>query len=140
MESRSAEDIRQFLIDHIELWNTRRKDEFLALWRAANVIIEDPVNLPARSGEDALTYLGNAIDMATRLDWKITIDAIFVCGNEAAGYFRNEGPIEGNDIRLDSIETFRFADDGSVYWRTYWEAPQGFTAEQMVAGLDALSG
>jgi len=50
--------------------------------------------------------------------WTLTIDFLIICGNELAIVVSNEGEVEGATVVVRSIETYRFADDGSLHIRT----------------------
>jgi hypothetical protein len=45
--------------------------------------------------------------------------------NELAMLVNNEGIIKGTPVVVRSIETYRFADDGSLLIRTYYDIPAG---------------
>jgi hypothetical protein len=50
------------------------------------------------------------------------LEELIVCGNEAAMVVRNEVTIGGEAVTGRSIETMRYADDGTVMLRNWWEA------------------
>jgi hypothetical protein len=82
--------------------------------------MEDPVGTPVRRGWEAVA---EAWDARPPSEWRITMEKLFVCANEAAAVMRNEGVVNGAPVAVESIEVYAFADDGSLSSRTYWPAP-----------------
>jgi len=123
MSEPNAAQVRDVLERHVELWNAGDKAAWLANWRTlvtGDVTLEDPVGSPAKRGFDVA--LEGEWDR-TRDDWKLSVQELIACGNEGALFVRNDGGIDGVPTELDTVEIYRFGDDGSLGARIYWELP-----------------
>lgn len=136
----AAEQIRALLERHVELWNAGDKDAWLANWRTlvtGDVTLEDPVGSPVKRGFDVA--LEGEWDR-TRDDWKLSVQELITCGDEGALFVRNDGTVDGVATELDTVEIYRFGDDGSLDVRIYWEFPEAAPEreEPLVMSADAL--
>ena len=61
------------------------------------------------------------------------LEELIVCGNEAAMVVRNDVVLGDASVIARSIETMRYAEDGSVLLRNWWE-PQGDMLESYAKG------
>ncbi len=116
-------EIRRMMERHVELWNANDKARWLEEWQAiapGEPTMEDPVGTPARRGWEAVA---EAWDATPPSEWRITMEKLIVCANEAAAVMRNEGVVNGAPVAVESIEVYAFADDGSLSSRTYWTVP-----------------
>jgi len=126
MTPRTADDIRNTLERHAELWNAKDRDGFIAHWKSVclgEFTLEDPVGTPIKRGVDVL---GEVWDVAFEESvWTLTIEECIVCGNEAALVVLNEGTVGGTAVALRGVEVYAFGDDGSVRVRTFYNLPEG---------------
>jgi len=131
----TPEQIRSGLERHVELWNAGDKDTWLAMWQSlitGEPTMEDPVGTPLKRGWEQMS---DAWDHSPNEAWKLTIETLYVCGNEAAAVIRNDGNIDGTPISMRSIEIYAFHDDGSSHTKTYFDQPAGGEYAQWNADL-----
>jgi hypothetical protein len=115
----SAEQIRTVVESHVELWNAREKEAWLAHWKnvvPGEVTMEDPVGTPLKRGWEIQS---EAWDRANA-DWTLGIALLHVCGSTAAAVIRNTGNVDGEPVTVESIEIYAFADNGSLHTSTFW--------------------
>lgn len=129
MTTPTADQIRRALTHHVELWNAREREAWLAHWRATcpgGYALEDPVGTPVKRGFD---LLGEVWDRAfADTAWTITMQQCIVCANEAALVMVNEGTLGGVPVTAQGIEIYRF-EDQSVHQRTFYELPDSTYAD-----------
>ena len=119
MSAPDAATMREAIEKHVELWNAGDKDAWLAAWRSAakDITMDDPVGTPTKHGWDVMA---KAFDMSAA-DWKLAIGTMYVCGNAVAAVVRNERSVDGNPTTVESIEVYKFDDDGSVHGEVYYD-------------------
>ncbi|MBV8346123.1 MAG: hypothetical protein JOZ49_00885 [Mycolicibacterium sp.] len=125
MSTPTAEEIRAAVERHVELWNAGDKEAWLAHWKRVvpgEVTMEDPVGTPIKRGWDVQ---GEVWDTAPNADWKLGIGLLYVCGSTAAAVIRNSGTVNGEPTLVESIEIYKFGDDGSLHASTFWDLSIG---------------
>jgi hypothetical protein len=125
MPAPTADEIRKMMDRHCELWNAGDKEAWLAEWQAflpGGVEMEDPVGTPVKRGWEMMAEVWDASPNA---DWKLSVERLVVCGNEAAAIIRNAGSINGTPLVIESIEIYQYGDDRSCYTKTFWEIGEG---------------
>jgi len=133
MAAPSAEEIRAAVERHVELWNAGDKEAWLAHWQAVvpgEVTMEDPVGTPTKRGWDVMSEVWDASPNA---DWQLGIGLLHVCGSTGAAVIRNQGAVNGQPTLIESIEIYRFGDDGSLHTQTFWELAAGNEYAQWTA-------
>jgi hypothetical protein len=121
----SPEEMRSMIEQHVENWNAGDKEAWLAgLARLVrgDFSMEDPVGTPVKHGWDVMS---EAWDASPNADWKLTIEQLFVCGNEVATLMRSDGVVQGQPVSVLGIEVLQFREDGSAHWKTYMQLPDG---------------
>ena len=128
----SADQIREFYDRYFRTWNEHDREGFIENWKGfvTDVTAEDPVGMPPKRGFDEVVIGPWDLMNATI---SMHLEELIVCGNEAAMVVRNEITLGDDRITGRSIETMRYADDGSVLLRNWWEA-QGEMLEGYAAG------
>jgi hypothetical protein len=117
----TADEIRKMMDRHCELWNAGDKEAWLNEWQTflpGGVAMEDPVGTPVKRGWEMMSEVWDASPNA---DWKLSVERLTVCGNEAAAIIRNAGTVNGAPLVIESIEIYQFGDDRSCYTKTFWE-------------------
>ena len=112
--------IRKILERSFELWNAGDRDGYLALaeeMAPGGFSIEDPVGTPPITTMDGLAEL-----LDRTRGWTLSTDRVLVCGSSAAMVTRAEGEVDGATVTVTSIDTYDFADDGSLVMRSFYEA------------------
>jgi len=125
MTAPSPGEIRAIVERSYELWNADDKDGWIEHWRSVTPgehMLEDPIGTPPKRGFEILSELW---DRTGRDRLHITVEHLIVCGNEAVAVARNEGMVKGAFVRIDSVDLYRFGDDGSTHTRSFWEIPDG---------------
>jgi hypothetical protein len=110
-------------VKHCELWNSGKRDEWVASWRTiakGALYMYDPVGTELKSGPDAAEYMGHTFDLF-QPHLKLKMLTVKVNGNEMA--WTNENYFGDADM-MYSIETFRWEDDGSLHVKTYYDMPE----------------
>jgi hypothetical protein len=84
----------------------------------ADVSAEDPIGAPLRRGFQEVVIgpwdlMNDTVSMH--------LEDLIVCGNEAAMVVRSDVAMGDASVTARSIETMRYADDGSVLLRNWWE-------------------
>jgi SnoaL-like domain len=131
----NAEEIRAFYDRYFRTWNEHDRDGFIENWKSfvTDVTAEDPVGTPLKRGFDEIV-IGAWDLMNTSVS--MHLEELIVCGSEAAMVVRNEVTIGDEHVSARAIEIHRFADDGSVHLRNWWEA-QGEMLEGYAAGTES---
>jgi hypothetical protein len=110
---------------HCELWNTGKKEEWIASWRTIvdthQVLMFDPVGTEAKHGFDHFT--SHAWDLFQSL-LKMYMFKVHVNGNEMAWVIECHFGEGKNVIVTHSIETFQWREDGVFQIKTYYEMPE----------------
>ena len=133
MSAPTAEEIRAAVQRHVELWNAGDKEAWLAHWRRVvpgEVTMEDPVGTPVKRGWDVM---GQVWDASPNADWKLGIGMLYVCGTTGAAVIRNSGTVNGEPTLIQSIEIYKFGDDGSLHTSTFWDLSTGNEYAQWTA-------
>lgn len=139
MSAPTAEEIRAALEQHVQLWNAGDKQAWLSHWQRVvpgEVTMEDPVGTPVKRGWDVMAEVWDASPNA---DWKLGIDLLYVCGATGAAVIRNSGSVNGEPAVIQSIEIYRFGDDGSLHTSTFWDLAAGNEYAQWTAETGAAS-
>lgn len=128
----SADQIREFYDRYFRTWNEHDREGFIENWKSfvTDVAAEDPVGTPLKRGFDEIVIGPWDLMNATI---SMHLEELIVCGNEAAMVVRNEITLGDERVTGRSIETMRYADDGSVLLRNWWEA-QGEMLEAYAEG------
>lgn len=114
---------------HADLWNTGKKDEWVASWRTiapAEVRMFDPVGTKEKHGFDAAT--SEAFDMFQPM-LRIKMVTVQVNGDEMAWVCENTFGTEPDVATAYSIETFAWDRDGNLLIKTYYPMPEHVGAE-----------
>jgi hypothetical protein len=125
MSLSTPDEMRSMIEQHVANWNAGDKDAWLAGLQAAipgEFSMEDPVDTPVKRGWEIMSA---AWDASPNADWKLTIEQLFVCGNEVATLMRSDGTVNGAPVSVLGIEVVQFGDDGSAHWKTYFDLPDG---------------
>ncbi|MBS0349264.1 MAG: nuclear transport factor 2 family protein [Proteobacteria bacterium] len=119
MSSITREAIEAFLHGQVAAWNDNDKDSFLAHYRAAapGGLTIEYVGHPPSDGWLVLER------MWQQQNAKIEIEevAVIINGNEVACHNRNK--VKGSALAIDTIELYRFDDDGCVTVRYFIRQP-----------------
>ena len=114
---------------HCELWNAKRKDEWIASWRTiarGNVTMFDPVGTKEKHGFDHAT--SEAYGMF-RPFLEMQMLTVKVNGNEMAWVIESTFTANGQVGKALSIETFAWADNGDLTIKTYYDLPDSVGAD-----------
>jgi hypothetical protein len=114
---------------HCELWNAKKKDEWVASWRTiaqGAVRMFDPVGTEEKTGFDTAT--GHAYDMF-RPYLEMYMLTVQVNGNEMAWVIENHFTSGEQVSKTYSIETFQWDEDGSLLIKTYYPMPDNVGAK-----------
>jgi hypothetical protein len=125
MAAPTPDQMRSMIEQHVANWNAGDKEAWLTGLRAAvpgDFTMEDPVGTPVKRGWEVM---GEAWDASPNAEWKLTIEKLFVCGNEVAALMRSDGVVQGAPTTVLGIEIVRFGEDGSAHWKTYFDIPEG---------------
>ncbi len=116
-ETLSQDGIRRFIVQQAECWNTGRKEDFLALYRALapNGLTLEYVGKSTATGEAAWAGL-DAMWAGYAHQVKIQPVEVIVNGMDAACYYRNLWPVPGT--LSTGIETYSFR-DGHIHARFF---------------------
>ncbi|MCX4091924.1 hypothetical protein [Nocardia sp. alder85J] len=115
---------------HAELWNSGRKEEWIASWRTivpGHVRMFDPVGTEEKVGFDAATT--HAWDLFQQL-LRITMITVQVNGDEMAWVCENRFGAGDNVGVAHSIETFAWDAAGDLLIKTYYPMPEHIGADQ----------
>src|SRR5690349_7341061 len=104
MPERSADEIKDAIERHIELWNSKDRAAWLQHWQSrapGGYALEDPVGTPVKRGYELLGVVWDRAFDETA--WTITMKQCIVCGHEAALVMVNEGAIGGVPVAVEGI-------------------------------------
>jgi hypothetical protein len=124
MSTRDPREFRAFVERWYELWNDNDKQGWLEHWRSVapgEPQIEDPVGKPVKRGWGMVEELW---DRTGEDHFKVVIQEIFVCGDEAAAVCHAEGTFRGTTFQIPSVDVHQFHGE-SLAIRSYWEIPPG---------------
>jgi hypothetical protein len=113
---------------HCELWNARKRDEWIASWRTivpGKVTMFDPVGTKEKHGFDHAT--SEAYDMF-RPFLEMSMLTVHVNGDEMAWVNENRFTVEGKTGTSLSIETFLWDENGDLTIKTYYDMPESVGA------------
>ena len=119
----SPDEVRAIVERAYELWNADDKEGWIEHWRSVTPgehVLEDPVGTPPKRGFEILSELW---DRTGRERLHVTVERLIVCGREAVAVARSEGTVRGRPVRIDSVDLYRFGEDGSTHTRSFWEIP-----------------
>jgi hypothetical protein len=109
---------------HCELWNAKRKSDWIDSWRTIvdtdEVIMFDPVGTEAKRGFDHFTSYAYDIFRPFLEMYMVTVK---VNGNEMAWVIESHFKPGDKLIKSLSIETFQWLEDGSFSIKTYYDMP-----------------
>jgi ketosteroid isomerase-like protein len=127
MTTPDAATIRRAIEGHVGLLNAGDKRAWLALWDemapGGVTALEDPVGTPVKSGPDVLNDVWERSAKSGVERVKATIKQLTVNADTAAVVVENVVKRSGRILAIDSIEIWRFLDDGSLDVRTFWNPP-----------------
>jgi len=116
----SSEQIRSFVVESIQLWNSGKKDAFMALYKdvaPGGFRFENPVGTGVQEGWDALVKMWD--DYAAIV--QIEILHLIVTGSEAVAVMANKANVGDRPAIRYSGETYHFYEDGSFHARYFVE-------------------
>lgn len=137
MAAPHGDEIRSIIERSYALWNADDKAGWLAHWRSVTPgvhTLEDPIGTPPKLGWDILAEVW---DRTGRDRLYITAERIIVCENEGVAVCRNEGTVRGRHLRIDSVDLYRFSQDGSTHTRSFWQIPEGLPYGKWTAATGA---
>lgn len=110
---------------YVEFWNAGDRDRWAANWRTVapgEFTMLDPVGTPQKRGFQHCALDSFDLFQPT-VKYRIAPGTMFICGAEVAWLMENHID-QGGEQRLGlSIETYRFAENGSVDIRTFYKVP-----------------
>jgi hypothetical protein len=109
---------------HCELWNAKKREEWIASWRTiaqGAVRMYDPVGTEEKVGFETAT--GDAYDMF-RPYLEMHMLTVHVNGHEMAWVIENHFKTAETVSKSHSIETFRWNQDGDLLIKTYYSMPE----------------
>jgi hypothetical protein len=116
----TAEEIREFVVRSIELWNQQDRSEFFKLYKAmapGGFRFEMPVGRGMHEGWGALEKMWDDYGPHVRIE----IRQLIVNGHEAAAVMANLPRSGAAAHDTPSIETYHFHEDGSFHARYFAE-------------------
>lgn len=122
MPDPSEQEIKDFVVEHSNLWMAHDKQRHTELWKrfASNeIIFEDPVGSPPKLGWDQWSEMWDRFNEFT-LDYHA--ERIYACGNEAAIAFYHKMNTGDEITEIRDIEIWKF-DNGTVEVRCWWDYP-----------------
>jgi steroid Delta-isomerase len=123
MTAGTAEQAREAVHRHVELWNTQERDKWLALF-AEDVHYEDPPGIVASQGRQVMADHAWDRSFTDTKRWILEAVLVIACGNEAVVHIRNHGSVEGRPAWTDSMEVWAVDANGLVTSvRAFWEPP-----------------
>jgi steroid Delta-isomerase len=118
----TAEQVRQAIENHFAMWNSGRREDWIANF-ADNVVFHDPVSAPPKYGRAAAEKSWDN-SFSNDQQWTLELTRLVVCGDEAAITLRNYGCVNGQRFTMEGIEIWKVDDDGRVCQvRAYFEPP-----------------
>lgn len=131
MPTPSREELLEWAKNYVSLWNAGDKEAWVANWKKVapgDFIMLDPVGTPEKRGFEECA--SEAWDLfQPKVQFKIADGSLFICGNEVAWFLENHMEFGGKKHVGQSIETYRFGEDGSVTIRTYYDVPDHANGE-----------
>jgi ketosteroid isomerase-like protein len=123
MAAGTAEQARDAVHRHIELWNAQEREKWLALF-AEDVHYEDPPGIVASHGRQVMADHAWDRSFTDTKRWILEAVLVIACGHEAVVHIRNHGSMEGRPAWTDSMEVWAVDADGLVTSvRAFWEPP-----------------
>jgi ketosteroid isomerase-like protein len=123
MAAGTAEQARDAVHRHIELWNAQEREKWLALF-AEDVHYEDPPGIVASHGRQVMADHAWDRSFTDTKRWILEAVLVIACGHEAVVHIRNHGSVEGRPAWTDSMEVWAVDADGLVTSvRAFWEPP-----------------
>ncbi len=98
--------------NHCEAWDAQDRDRWMSLFSPA-VVLEDPVGVAPKIGQEALDKTWDRSHREGRR-WTLEPRRLVECQNEVAVDLINHGAIDGQTLRVESIEIWRVDDDGKI--------------------------
>ena len=117
-------EIRRIIERSYELWNAEDRQGWLDHWKSVTPgehVLEDPIGTPPKHGWDILAEVW---DRTSRDRLYVTAKLIIVCANEGVAVCDNEGTVKGRHVVIESVDHYRFGEDGSTHTRSFWEIPE----------------
>ena len=125
MAAPSHDELRQWADDYVALWNAGDKAGWIANWKKVapgDFRMLDPVGTPEKQGFEQCAAASFDL-FQPNVQFRIQPGTLNICGNEVAWLLENHITTDGETHVHFSIETYAFADDGSVLIRTYYRVP-----------------
>ena len=123
MTAGTAEQARDAVHRHVELWNAQEREKWLALF-AEDVHYEDPPGIVASHGRQVMADHAWDRSFTDTKRWILEAVLVIACGHEAVVHIRNHGSVEGRPAWTDSMEVWAVDGDGLVTSvRAFWEPP-----------------
>ena len=124
MTAGTAEQARDAVHRHVELWNAQEREKWLALF-AEDVHYEDPPGIVASHGRQVMADHAWDRSFTDTKRWILEAVLVIACGHEAVVHIRNHGSVEGRPAWTDSMEVWAVDADGLVTSvRAFWEPPE----------------
>ena len=105
-----------------DLWNDNEKALWLEHMRSVapgEPSLEDPVGKPVKRGWEMVEELWDRT-ITDGEHFPVSVDWMYVCGNEIAAVCRCEGTFAGNRFSIPSVDVHQFYGD-SWRVRSYWD-------------------
>ena len=126
MPTPTREQLDQWGRGYVSLWNANDKPAWVQNWKdvAPNGFrMFDPVGTPEKRGfEEAASKAYDLFQPV--IHYHVPEETRFICANEVSWVMENNFRVDGRTILLRSIETFVFAEDGTVAIKTYYDVPK----------------
>lgn len=125
MTKPTREQLTQWAMNYVALWNAGDKEAWIRNWRSVGpgeFRMLDPVGTPEKRGFELCCVKSFELFQPT-LKFRIVEGTMFICGDEVAWLMENTITADGATKVLRSIETYRFEPDGSVVIRTFYDVP-----------------
>jgi len=135
----SPTQIREIIERSYLLWNADDKDGWLAHWRSVTPgehLLEDPIGTPPKRGWDILEEVW---DRTSRDRLYVTTKKIIVCAKEGVAVCDTAGRVRGQDVLIESVDLYKFGEDGSTHVRSFWEIPAGLPYGEWTAATGSPS-
>jgi hypothetical protein len=120
--SLDPQEVGAFVERYYGFWNDNDRQGWLEHWRSVapgEPHMEDPVGAPIKRGWGMLEELW---DRTGKDHFKVAVQKLFVCRDEAACSSFTEGIFRGKRFEIPSIDTFLFRGE-SLIVRCFWEIP-----------------
>jgi len=103
---------RDAFVAHCDAWNAGDRERWSALF-ADDVTFDDPVGVPTKRGRAALEATWSSSNRPGR-SWRLEPRRTIECGDEVAVDLVNIGTIDGETVRVESIEIWRVDARGAI--------------------------